>query len=57
MLMALASAFILRSESRWTHDHILLSKCIENTATNSSIITSRSCRTDHVENTASQLVH
>jgi hypothetical protein len=26
LLLVLASAFILRSESRWIHDHILLSQ-------------------------------
>jgi hypothetical protein len=30
---------------------------IENTASNSSIVSSRSCRTDRVENISSQLVH
>jgi hypothetical protein len=31
---------------------------VENTASNnSSIVASRNCRTDHVENTASQLAH
>jgi hypothetical protein len=93
LLLVLASAVILRSESRGTHDHILLSQIrespnlegqvpvfisprkmvaqlypqtlgsnstdhsTENTSPNSSIVASRSCRTDLVENTAYKLVH
>jgi hypothetical protein len=55
LLPVLASAVILGSESRGTHDHILLSQ-IRDSPNSSSVVSSHSCRTDRIEN-ASQLPH
>jgi hypothetical protein len=57
LLLTLASAVILGSESCGTRDHVLLSQIRDFPFRRLLRLASRSCRTGRVENIASRLVH